>query len=195
MAQFTMTRLRSQFYHHDQLDFACLDFKFNNVELTAFYDRDENSLLFVKKKSNLELEITIDKYFNVNDHLATEDFYLLIKMLELGYSTEHKFIPKSFFKEFDDNFAWRENLSTFEKRYLNVRRNLEDPDAIYYDRRIDHRGKNNGHVTQRNRDKVKRYFPKLYAHIKDKDISIGFTSENKHATQPTQEEIIEQIER
>jgi hypothetical protein len=194
MALLTLIRLRQEFYHHGQQHFAYLDFNYNQLEITAFYDRNDNRLIFVKKMSRDEFEIEIDDYFNININLETIVYKQLIAFLELQYQAGNPFIPSEFFKQFDQDFIWREQSTPRERVYLNIRKDLEDPDAIYYQRTIDHRGKNNGHVSNKNREKVRILLPKLYEHIKNYDISIGFSAIKTDTANDTQSEIIQQLE-
>lgn len=194
MSKFTLNQLRKSFYQHNQQSFAYLDFQYNQLEMTVFYDREQHSLLFVKKLSHDEFEITINNYFDIDISLDNKKYKQLVTFLEIKYHAGQPFKPKDFFKTFNDHFIWRTQSTIYERKYLNSRWHLEDPNAIYFQRIIDHRGKDNGHVTDKNRKKVKILLPKLYEYIKDYDISIGFTNKQSDAANDNQKAIIQQLQ-
>ncbi|MDF7637333.1 DUF6037 family protein [Leuconostocaceae bacterium ESL0958] len=175
---FNFYRLKRE-WSVEKLDTFFMDFSYNKVELTAVYSKIENSILLLKKNANgidAELDIPLIGDFQIDTYLGTL-YQDLASFLEVKYDPNNAFRPFNFFKHFDDTFKARSYANKKEVGYLNRKRNLEDPDAIYYLRLVPHEGKNNGNVTKKNLEKTKWLLPKFYAKHKNDNISVAYTAD------------------
>lgn len=181
-SMFEFHRLRKE-WQKNQLSTLFMDLRYNSIEFTVIYSASDNSLLLLKKGANrisAEFELPLSDNFKINLYLDRL-YQQLVSLLEIQYNPTHKFRPLNFFKAFDDNFIPRHHAHFTESAYINKRRNLEDPDAIYFLRLIPHKGNNNGHVTPANLEKTRWLLPKFYAKHKDDDISVAFTADRNKA--------------
>lgn len=172
-----LVRLKDTFYKQGQPDLLTLDYSYNKVPLSVFYTQEENALTFVRKGTQLEVTISISTSFWVSKQLEKNVYLALCNLLDIKYDPNAIFKPNSFFKQFDEHFSYSP-IKTDEKiRYISQKYKLENPDAIYYQRTIPHKNKNNGHATTQNLKKVKYLLPQVYQRIKNEDVSIAFTDQ------------------
>lgn len=167
------------------------DFTFNNVNCTILLDmsRKEISdsaldLYFLKKGTQESLSVPMSEDFYVKAH--DWDKYIEIKKffnIRSENNSKRKFNLFDFFKYVDKHMepVSEKNMNRRERAQFY---RVEEPDAIFYKTMIlwdvVHKKNNTqkGNVTARNRAKVQKLLPDLYERIKNKNITVRFTSEN-----------------
>ena len=154
------------------------DFKYNKLEFTLLLIINNNELFFLKKGTtetfSLEIiDFEIDNYFSSNYSEACNFFGI-----KYSENSNERFKPEHLINAINYNSIYREHLPDDTRKQINRRYNLENPDAIYYQRLIDHaKFGNKNHFSPENREKVRILLPEFYERIKFKNISIGFTDE------------------
>lgn len=167
---------------HAKTETYCI-FKFikNRVEFDIFFDVGSSpfKLGFLVIRSNFELWLNVEKGFIIDVNLKREDYKQLINLLNLKFSKDNKFSTFAFFEEFNSKIpssvphiqkAHAQNLFV---RYFK----LEEEDKLFYDGAIEW---DKTEIKKRRRpenlEKTRLLLPKLYKRIKDKNISIRYTS-------------------
>lgn len=163
------------------------DFRYNAINCTILLDmsrREINALdlYFIKRNTQDTLSVPMDDDFCVKAH--DPEKYSEIKNffnIKNELNSDKKFNLIDFFKYMDTHLhpAQEPQMDRQQKaRFYRV----EDPDAIFYKTMIlwdiVHREQNTnrGNVTERNRAKVQKLLPDLYARIRNKNISVRFTA-------------------
>lgn len=160
------------------------DFKYNKLEFTLLLILSKDELFFLKKGTtetfSLEIiDFEIDNYFSDNYSKACEFF-------EIKYSenSSERFKPGHLIDAINYNSIYKEYLPDDTRKQINNKYNLEDPDSIYYYSIRDHaKYGNKSHYSPENREKVRILLPELYERIKNRNISIGFTSDPNYKKQ------------
>lgn len=158
-------------------------FKTNGVNFDIFFDIDKSpfKLMFLALNSNYQLSLDVMSGFLVNINLSKDQYYELVKLLNLKKDINNPFSPKNFFTQFDNQIP--QNLINLDKNQTNslilkVYSDIEEKDKLYYCGMTDWNNKNYGrHRTKENLEKTRLLYPDLYNLIVDKDISIKYTTD------------------
>lgn len=157
-------------------------FKRNNVifDVIFFTDVSPFLLLFGARGYNFSFQVLVKPGFNINENLSSEDYYGLVKVLNIQRNDNNKFIPKYFFQDFNESipkYASQRNVPQPHEIAM-YSKDIEEADKIYFfgwkDNTTD--GKQ---VTISNLEKTKKLLGnKAFLTCKSKNISSKWT--NKH---------------
>lgn len=165
------------------LTYTIFDYRHNSIALVAMFDIDKNpfQLLIIKKGTNLTLSLDIEYGFSLETFLLPEDYEKLKEILEIPRMPkgENPFQPSEFFKEFNKKipstlleYTQSSEIKQIFAKFYNPD---EDENKIYILGMIDWTGKNKTY-SEKNREKTRILYPEVYRAIKDKNISIKYTS-------------------
>lgn len=170
------------------------DFSFNKLGFTLIYSASKHELFFLKvgTQETLSLEVRdfqIDNYFPKNKYYEVRDFF---EIKNDSNSTEY-FKPVHLIEAIDSRTTLRVKPSSVARKVYNKKNSVEEDNYIYFYTIINWELLGNKkHYSQKNRAKVKLYFPELYHRIKDLNITVKFTDDELYSTNES-EEIIKKI--
>jgi hypothetical protein len=153
------------------------------VKFDIFFDIDKVPfrLGFLVLKSNYQLWLEVKNGFLIDTNLPKVKYYELIKLLNLKTDKNKPFSTVAFFEQFNNQIP--RTLIEVKKDYMRsivlaVSPNIEEKDKIYYLGINDwDKIKNGRHRDPKNLEKTRLLYPELYLSIKDKDISVKYTSD------------------
>lgn len=187
--------------HYNKRDYSIVmqatddreDAQFNNPIITGY------NLTFDKvgANQNREYELKLNNRFQIPDHLNKKDYFNLRDFFEIpsNRSSKSGFTLSVFFNEIDASLKFK-NYSQCTRTEKSKIFDLSNPNAIYFkglknwdiiNRSSD---KKPHHVTLENRNKTSILLPKLYSRIKNRDISVIYTSDE--LTSNDEKKLIEQ---
>lgn len=169
------------------LSYSIFDYKHNHIKLEILFDINTQpfKLLIIKQCSNLTLLLDIKTGFELDIFLTQEKYQILIEMLEIKSGKTNPFSTKKFFEELNnaiplqaEKYQMNNNL-----RYIISQTNkLDEADLIYVKCLRDwSKTKSNKHVSEKNREKTKYLYPDIFEIIKDKNISVVYTGDEKYS--------------
>jgi hypothetical protein len=169
--------------------YTVFPFTTNNVNFDIFLDIDKVPfrLGFLVSKSNYQLWLEVKNGFLIDTNLPKEKYYELIKLLNLKTDKDNPFSTVAFFEQFNNQIP--KTLIKYDKDYIRniilaVSPNIEEKDKIYYLGIKDWDKINNGnHRSPKNLEKTRLLYPELYLSIKDKDVSVKYTSNKNEENQ------------
>lgn len=179
------------YYEHEMVPrkiyVQAFDFRYNKVNCTIFFDmsrREINALdlYFVKRNTQDTLSVPMGDDFCVKAR-DPEKYFEIKEFFNIKNErdSERKFNLIDFFKYMDAHLHPAQGPQMDRQQKAKAYR-VEEPDAIFYKTMIlwdivhIERHTNKGNVTARNRAKVQKLLPDLYARIRDKNISVRFTA-------------------
>lgn len=153
----------------------------NKVDFDIFFDIDCNpfKIGFLVLNSNFELWLNIKSGFIINIFLDKATLTKLIKVLNLKYDADNKFSTKNFFEDFNSKIPNEFRFITKQEllRLINSTYDIEEPEKIYYNGLLDWDKINNGrNRKEKNLEKTRLLYPKLYERIKNKNISVRYST-------------------
>lgn len=154
------------------------DYKHNNIDFSVLFDIQSEpnyTLIFIKKKSDLFLELKIATDFSLNTYLG-DKLAILLKMLELSYGRT-RFSTSEFFKEFNEKIPKTISQKFLSKTTLTKIYQCEEANNVYIKELRDWTQYPllNKSVRPENREKTRLLYPEIYESIKDKNISVFYT--------------------
>ncbi|KAF6578402.1 hypothetical protein G9G54_14115 [Paenibacillus sp. EKM212P] len=154
------------------------DYRHNNIEFSVLFDiqtQPDYTLLFIKKKSDLFLELKISSDFRLNTYLGNK-LAILLKMLELSNGS-NRFSTSEFFKEFNEKIPKTISQKSVSKKTLTKIYKCEEADNVFIKelRDWDQYPLLNKTVSVENREKTRLLYPDVHESIKDKNISVFYT--------------------
>ena len=154
------------------------DYRHNNIEFSVLFDvqpKPNYTLIFIKKKSDLFLELKISPDFSLNTYLG-DKLAVLLKMLELSNGNT-RFSTSEFFKEFNEKIPKTISQKIVSKKTLTKIYQCEEADNVFIKelRDWDQYPLLNKTVSDENREKTRLLYPDIYESIKDKNISVFYT--------------------
>jgi len=158
-------------------------FKFtkNKVDFDILFDIGINpyKIGFLVINNDFQLWLDVLPGFNINTFLSKTELNSLIKVLKLKYDPDNQFSTKKFFEEFnskipsDFRFIKKQELPKLVKYIYDI----EESEKVYYNGMIDWDRINNGNNRQEsNLEKTRLLYPKLYKQIKDRNISVRYST-------------------
>lgn len=160
--------------------YAFFKFEKNGVAFHVFFDiaSKPNYLLgFMVPGTQFNLWIDVYRGFAIDTFIMKEKLVELKRILNLKFDPDSKFSTNAFFEEFN-----RKIPSDYIKPSKDVLHNIaikkykvEESESLYY---LSFRRLPPGwHRSEKNSEKTRLLFPKIYERIKDRDnISINYTS-------------------
>jgi len=133
-------------------------------------------LHFMQKEKNFNLCINVERGFNVNPMLESNEYSNLCNVLNLKYDPNNKFSTFAFFNEFNKKIPKYFKRDKKERELLDFyKHDIEEPDKLYYDGFIRWKEINNGrHVSPKNLEKTRILYPEKYDFCKREDVSIRY---------------------
>lgn len=157
----------------------------NSVKFDIFFDIGCNPFRigFLVLNSNFQLWLDIKTGFYINTKLDKDDLYNLIEVLGIKYDPNNHFSTNQFFEEFNNKIPHKfKNIEHTEKaKIVSKIKDIEEEDKIYYLGLIDWEKLESGNRRFKNLEKTRLLYPKLYYRIKDKNISVRYTSNKEEA--------------
>lgn len=158
-------------------------FKFtkNKVDFDIFFDIGITpyKIGFLVINDDFQLWLDILPGFKINTFLSKAELNSLIKVLKLKYDPDNKFSTKKFFEEFnskipgDFRLIKKQELPNLVKYIYDI----EESEKVYYNGVIDWERINNGKNRQEsNLEKTRLLYPKLYEQIKDRNMSVRYST-------------------
>lgn len=158
-------------------------FKFtkNKVDFDIFFDIGITpyKIGFLVINDDFQLWLDILPGFKINTFLSKAELNSLIKVLKLKYDPDNKFSTKKFFEEFnskipgDFRLIKKQELPNLVKYIYDI----EESEKVYYKGVIDWERINNGKNRQEsNLEKTRLLYPKLYEQIKDRNMSVRYST-------------------
>jgi hypothetical protein len=146
----------------------------------------ERGLLFNKRGTLDELELTLSKSFQMDSFVKQKNYWFKIRdFFEIHEGVGESYLtPIELFKTIDKKLALkkfdRTNRITSSSLY-----HLPNPNAVYFKTLIfwklvnsEYPGKKPRHYTVDNRDKVAKLLPDLAKSLKDQDVTVVFQEES-----------------
>ena len=167
---------------NNKMTYGVFPFTKNSIVFDIFFDIGEIPFRigFLTKNSRFQFWKNVSKNFYLKTFLSVEDYKGLCKTLKLEYDPNNPFSSSSFFEDFNNRTP--QKLPKLRKQDIRVLINkafdIEESNKIYYCGQKDWSLSNSGkHRTKNNLEKTRLLCPGLYQQIKEKDISVLFTSE------------------
>ncbi|MBZ7954980.1 hypothetical protein H2270_01225 [Campylobacter sp. RM17709] len=170
-----------------EMVYCIFNYVHNKVELEIMFDIGSEifKLLIIKKYSNITLLLDISKGFILDIFLSKEKYQILLDILDIKSGGNNPFSTKKFFLELNNAippFAKQYNLDNNLRYKISQANQLEEANLIYVKGLIDwNKVNSNKHVTVRNREKTKYLYPDIFELIKDKNISVVYTNDEKYS--------------
>lgn len=170
------------------MTYCIFPFQKNKVKFDIYFDIDKDpyQLGFIVKGTNLSIWFNIQRGFIVNCTLPKAQYSLLCSILNLQVADNFTpFSPFDFFNEFNNSILnilhpldlYRDTvLQVATTKYL-----IEEPNSLYYCGKTDwnlSRNKGKGTQSAQNLEKTRILYPEIYEVIKNRNISIKYTSTN-----------------
>ena len=152
----------------------------NKVDFDILFDvgKIPFKIGFLVLNNNFQLWIDIKNGFIINPFLNKTDLVELFEILNLKYDPENKFSTKKFFHDFNSKIPNDFRLlKTLElSKLISSTYDIDEPNKMYYNGIIDWDKVNNGNNRQdKNLEKTRLLYQKLYEQIKDKNISVRYS--------------------
>lgn len=158
-------------------------FKFNKnkIEFDIFFDIGTNPfrLGFLLIESNFELWLDVQQGFRISTMLEREKLKELRELLGLKFDPNNPFSTKSFFEEFNSKIPNTPPHYKKEQRDRIVLYSfsIEEPDKLYYAGIIEWDKMQSGRKRSfENLEKTRLLFPELYRQIRDRNVSVRYSS-------------------
>lgn len=180
-----ITNLKNLYYQlkNTEQTYTVFLFETNKVKFDVLFDIGKNPFMlgFIVLKSNFQLWLEVKTGFLIDINLSKDKYYQLIKLLNLKFDRDNPFSPLYFFEQFNNqipnhllNVKKDYIIEIISKSYLDI----EEKNKVYYKGLKDWDKINNGkHRTFENLEKTRLLYPDLYLFIKDRDISVLYTSD------------------
>jgi len=153
-------------------------FQKNNIIFDILFDifKEPFKLHFMEKKMNYNLCIDVERGFNINSKLNSNEYSNLCNVLNLKYDPNNKFSTIAFFNEFNINIPKYFKREKKKRELLDFyKKDIEEPDKLYYDGFINWKEINNGrHASKENLEKTRILYPEKYDFCKREDVSIRY---------------------
>ncbi|MEE4199012.1 MAG: DUF6037 family protein [Bacteroidales bacterium] len=157
----------------------------NSIKFDVFFDIGYSPFRigFLVLNSDFQLWLDIRLGFYINTKLNKKDFYKLIDILGINSDPDNPFSTTLFFEEFNNKIPPKFKDIAHKERAMIISRikDIEEEDKIYYKGLIDWEKSENGNRRCENLEKTRLLYPKLYYQIKDKNISVRYTSNKEEA--------------
>ncbi|MBR2112879.1 MAG: hypothetical protein IJ950_08190 [Helicobacter sp.] len=170
-----------------KLPYHIFKYNHNTIELEILFDINRNpfGLLIIKQYSNLTLLLDIKTGFELDVFLTREKYQVLREILEIKSGKTNSFSTKKFFEELNNAIpsCVKEYKIDNNLRYIISQvKNLDKAHLIYVKCLIDWSKTESGkHVSDENREKTKYLYPDIFELIKDKNISVVYTNNEKYS--------------
>ncbi len=170
-----------------KLPYHIFKYNHNDIVLEILFDININPfrLLIIKQYSNLTLLLDIETGFELDVFLTQEKYKILIDILEIKSGKTNPFSTKKFFEELNSAIPFRVKKYQMNNnlRYIISQANkLEKANLIYVKCLINWSKTESGkHVSEKNRKKTKYLYPDIFETIKDKNISVVYTTDEKYS--------------
>lgn len=182
-----LTQLRPLYIYMKKcsMTFCIFSFKKNANEFDVFYDIgiQPHRMGILAKFSDFNLWFNIQPGFNVNPRISKDQYKLLVSILHIKYDKDNHFSMTSFLEELNRKIPCNPlPVKEYEKTVLRVaisKYSMEEQDKIYYLGYIDWelpQNKGKGERSYKNLEKTRLLYPHIYEVIKNKNISIKYTS-------------------
>lgn len=154
------------------------DYRHNGIDFNVLFDtqtKPKYTLIFIKKKSDLFLELKISQDFSLNAYLG-DKLIILLKMLELSIGST-RFSTSEFFNEFNGKILKTISQKIVSKKILTKIYQCEEANNVFIKelRDWDQYPLLKKTVSIKNREKTRLLYPDVYESIKDKNISVFYT--------------------
>jgi Family of unknown function (DUF6037) len=138
-------------------------------------------LIIVKKRSSLFIKVDVTYGFVINPILNRNDYNTLIEMLELTFQKGSPFLTKEFFDELNSHIPSKITNIPVDKLVIARIYDCEEKDKVYIKEIRDwskypHLNKS---CSKENKEKTRLLYPDLYKEIKNKNISVFYTNQQK----------------
>lgn len=159
--------------------YCVFDYRINSIQFEIFYDIGvvPNRLGFLPLHDERQLWLEITKGFNLDSNMSKDDYYLLVDILGIKKNPDNKFIPASFFREFNDKIPTKyKNLEQGNRQNL-IRKiySVEEEEKTIFDGVIDwDKLRSNKSRSHQNLEKTRLLYPELYERIKNRNISVRY---------------------
>lgn len=187
---FQMTGLKNLYENmknNRQITYCIFNYTHNRIELEIMFDINPKPfrLLIIRKHSNKTLLLDILNGFKLDMFLSKEKYQMLLDILDIKSGGVTPFSTKKFFEELNSAIpsqVVQYNLNNNLRHIISQVNNFDETDLVYIKRLTDWtKIKSNKHVTEKNRDKTKYLYPDVFETIKDKNISVVYTSDEKYS--------------
>ena len=168
------------------LTYTIFNYNYNKIKLEVLFDITNTPflILLIKPYSNLSLKLHITTGFIIDTFLDKNDYNKLREILEIPNGKGSKFCTNDFFEHFNSKIphsAIYQKISHETRKLLSNACNCEDSNKIYLLSLTNWENKTKGHYTEKNREKVRLLYPEIYEAIKNKNISVNFTDNEKYS--------------
>jgi len=155
-------------------------FQKNKIIFDVLFDIFEEpfKLHLMQKEKKFNLCINVEKGFNINPRLNSDEYSSLCNVLNLKYDPNNKFSTITFFDEFNIKIPKYYKREKKERELLDFyKKDIEEPEKLFFDGFIEWKKLNNGkHVSKKNLEKTRILYPEKYDFCKREDISIRYKS-------------------
>lgn len=167
-----------QSIRRDNLTYAVFDFAKNRVVFHVFFDIDSRpnyKLIILAQGNNFELEVEVMRGFTINPYIDAKKYKQLVKLLNLTYDPDNKFLPTDFFKEFNNRIpqSYNKPKKSILLEFAIKKYHIEENNKIYF------RGFkiwSERERTPKNTEKTRILLPLISERIKDRiHISVAYT--------------------
>lgn len=161
------------------------DYRHGRVSFDVYFFIDGSPfvLLFGARGYNVAFEVNVERGFEINPRMSSDDYKALCAALGLVYDPDKPFSPKAFFETFSKHIptAVPTNHAVRPQDVVRFRRDVEEADKVYYCGWRDNtvRGET---VTEKNLRKTRELLgQKAYERCKAKNLSTCWTDNREKA--------------